>query len=138
MSDGYRVLETETLIDELPLKCDSKIGQKMIDIINSVNEGEYDYQRYNLPEVKEIKEGIRSVCGRKLDRVIWSDGTIAVNARWLYKAMEVLSATKAFVSKTKPRTMAILLCENDDPMSMNRVMLMPIYNNTGKTGYMVA
>lgn len=134
VSDGHRLLETETIIDELPLKCDSKMVQRMIDIIDLVNEREYDYQRYDLPTVSKIKEGIRSVCGRKLDRVIWSDGTVTMNARWLYKAMEALNATKALVSTTKSRTMAIFLCENDDPMSINRVMIMPISNN-GRVGY---
>lgn len=137
VTDSFRVLETETLIDDLVLKDDSKMTATMIKYIDAVNEPELDYQLYDLPTVEEIKEGIRGVCGRKLDRVCWSDGTITMNARWLYKAMEALNAKKAYVSNTRPKNSPILLCENDDPQSINRVLILPIYNRD-KVGYWLA
>ena len=137
VTDGCRILETETLIDDLALKDDSKMTANMKKYIDAVNELELDYQLYDLPTVEEIKEGIRGVCGRKLDTVVWSDGTITINARWLYKAMEALHATKAYVSAAKPKNMPIFLCENDDPQSINRVLIMPIYNRD-KVGYWLA
>lgn len=137
VTDGFRILETETRIDDLVLKDDSKMTANMMKHIDAVNEPELDYQLHDLPAVAEIKEGIRGVCGRKLDRVVWSDGTITINARWLYKAMEALHATKAYVSEARPKYSPILLCENDDPMSINRVLIMPIYNRD-KVGYWLA
>ena len=137
VTDGCRVLETETLIDGLSLNGESRMTANIIKYFNSVNEPELDYHLYNLPTVEEIKEGIRGVCGRKLDTVVWSDGTITMNARWLYKAMEALRATKAYVSQARPKYSPILLCENDDPLSINRVLIMPIYNRD-KVGYWLA
>lgn len=128
------VLETETLIDGLSLNGESRMTENMIKHMGVVNEPELDYQLYDLPTVEEIKEGIRGVCGRKLDTVVWSDGTITINARWLYKAMEALNAKTAYVSNTRPKNMPIFLCENDDPQSINRVLIMPIYNRD-KVGY---
>ena len=137
VTDGRRILETETLIDCLPLNGESRMTGNMKKRIDAVNEPELDYQLHDLPAVAEIKEGIRGVCGRKLDRVVWSDGTITMNARWLYKAMEALHATKAYVSEAGPKYSPILLCENDDPLSINRVLIMPIYNRD-KVGYWLA
>lgn len=137
VTDGYRILETETLIDGLSLNGESRMTANMIKHMDAVNEPELDYHLYDLPTVKEIKEGIRGVCGRKLDRVVWSDGTITINARWLYKAMEALNAKTAYVSNTRPKNMPIFLCENDDPQSINRMLIMPMYNRD-KVGYWLA
>lgn len=137
VTDGYKILETETLIDGLSLNGESRMTANIIKHMDAVNEPELDYQLYDLPTVEEIKEGIRGVCGRKLDRVVWSDGTITINARWLYKAMEALNAKTAYVSNTRPKNMPIFLCENDDPQSINRVLILPIYNRD-KVGYWLA
>ena len=137
VTDGCRILETETLIDGLSLNGESRMTANMIKHMDVVNEPELDYQLHDLPTVEEIKDGIRGVCGRKLDRVVWSDGTITINARWLYKAMEALHATKAYVSSTRPKNTPIFLCENDDPQSINRVLILPIYNRD-KVGYWLA
>lgn len=137
VTDGCRILETETLIDGLSLNGESRMTANIIKHMDAVNEPELDYQLYDLPTVEEIKEGIRGVCGRKLDRVVWSDGTITINARWLYKAMEALNAKTAYVSNTRPKNMPIFLCENDDPQSINRVLILPIYNRD-KVGYWLA
>lgn len=137
VTDGCRILETEIRIDDLVLKDDSKMTAHMKQYIDAVNELELDYQLYDLPTVEEIKEGIRGVCGRKLDNVVWSDGKITINARWLYKAMEALNAKTAYVSAARPRYAPILLCENDDPLSINRVLIMSIYNRD-KVGYWLA
>lgn len=137
VTDGCRILETKTLIDGLSLNGESRMTANIIKHMDAVNEPELDYQLYDLPTVEEIKEGIRGVCGRKLDRVVWSDGTITINARWLYKAMEALNAKTAYVSNTRPKNMPIFLCENDDPQSINRVLILPIYNRD-KVGYWLA
>lgn len=132
--DDYRLLETETAIDALDLKTDSRMAGTMAKHISLMNDPDYDYTIHTLPSVSEIKEGIRSVCGRKLDRVAWSDGELTMNARWLYKTMEALHATVCYVSKAKAHQ-PVFFFEDDDLTSMNRCMVMPIFGKEGKTGF---
>lgn len=131
VTDGFRILEVEQLIDELPTSENQTVAESCLKYIKEVNSPYLEYVLdTEIPSVSEIKTGIRDLVGRRLDTVVWaSPNNWKVNARWLYKAMEALNAKVVFVSSTKPWNSPIFLLENDDPQSMNREMILPVNAN---------
>lgn len=135
VTDGARIVEMESELPLVPVDTESDISDKCIRFINEVVSKDQDYYIHELPTVEEIKKGIRETVGRKLDWVAWSDGYITLNARWLYKTMYALNAKVCYVSKTNPRKAGIFFLENDDPQSMNRAMVLPVFNKHERTGF---
>lgn len=137
VTDSFRIMEIEDLIDELPTEVGGAMVESMIKYTDSDSSRELDYTRHEIPTVDEIKAGIRGVVGRKLDRVAWSDGEMTINARWLYKAMEALNATVCYMSSTKPNKAPYFLYENDNVCAVNKILILPI-TNRGERGFFKA
>lgn len=135
VTDSMRIIELETDLPLIPVDTESDIANKCIQFMNNVVSKDLDYYIHELPTVEEIKQGIRETVGRKFDWVAWSDGYITLNARYLYKTMYALNAKVCYVSQTKPRTSAIFFCENDNPQSMNRAIVLPVYNRHERKGF---
>lgn len=96
---------------------------------NAVNEA---VSKVTCPSVPEIKENIRRLVGRKRDLVVYANKYFAVNARYLYKAFDALNATKVYFSQ---RNKPLVIYENDDVTSINKVFILPIIDNSGKLGF---
>lgn len=134
VTDSFRIMEIEDLIDELPTEVGGAMVESMIKYTDSDSSRELDYTCHEIPTVAEIKAGIQELVGRKFDRVIWSDGIVTINARWLYKAMEALNATMCYMSSTKPRKAPYFLYENDDVNAKNKILILPVVS-CGKKGF---
>lgn len=138
ITDTYRVLQTETDVEGLTLNAHAnKTIQLLKKPFDTVNDRDADYVRYSLPDVEELKSQLKELVGRKMTKVVWSDGKICINVRYLIKAMEALNSKYAFVSN-KSSAYPILLCEDDDPMSLNRELIFGIYNRDGRKGMWIA
>ena len=86
-----------------------------------------------LPNKQEIKNAIRKLAGRKYGlTVVWHEGSFVVNARYLLKAIEGLNATVCYKSSINPRKSGIMLYENDDLNSDNKIYIMPVLFNKEK------
>ena len=131
-ADMYRIIETETQIPYLDLRTDHV--DLYVRHMETITNRDYDYQLHDLPPVKEIKDGIHALVGRKFDTVGWSDGVVTINARFLYKTMEALKAKKCYVSSKKYS--GIFFFEDDDPEAINKCMVLPVVDN-GKRGFWV-
>lgn len=99
------------------------------------DERNYDYQIHELPSVTYFKEIIKNLVGNKRKRVVWSDGKVTINARYLMKAMEALSVNICYVAtKTDGKlgnNTPIYLLDEDDLVAE---MILPCYNNTDTVG----
>lgn len=136
VTDSYRILEYDRLIDNLEINAHDN---GMIDIMDKhirlLNDYYHDYHLHELPKTDEIRQGIRDTVGRKLTPVVWSDGMVTVNVRYLLKAMENLNATVCYVAKKKNQPIALF--ENDDLTGMVREMIFPITNPYNKVGFWI-
>jgi len=134
VTDTHRIMEIDDLVEELPIRVGGEIVDNIIKYVAEDSSRELDYTLHKIPTVAEIKAGIREQVGRKLDRVIWSDGIVTINARWLYKAMEALNATVCYMSSTKPGKVPYFLYENDDVNAKNKILILPVVS-CGKKGF---
>lgn len=134
VTDSTRIVETERDIPALSIDLGG-VGDSCVRFMNACVNKDLDYYIHELPTVEEIKQGIRETVGRKFDPVIWSDGYIKLNARYLYKTMYALNAKVCYVSRTKPRISPIFFFEDDDLQSMNRAMVLPIFDHYDVVGF---
>ena len=130
VSDGRFYCASDCIVIETGEKLDHTYVEN-IGLANGLDAAIHDSVMCDVPTVKEIKDNIRNLCGRKLDIVVkYGNGKFVVNARYLYKALEALNATKVYWSKwNKP----IIIYENDDPQSTNKELIMPM--NSNKVGF---
>lgn len=138
VTDGYRILEIEEPLPSLVMRTEetNKFNiDRLKDMIDSDADATLDYVVHDLPSTEEIKTGIHAVCGRKFNRVAWSDGIITLNARWLLKTMEALNAKRCYISKTKFKTTGVFFYENDDIESKTKCLILPIYNTHNRIGF---
>ena len=99
--------------------------------------GKYDYLATEI-SAKEIREEIKNLVGRKRDTVCCKIGDLnAVNARYLAEAAEVFNCKLAYGTTSDSRA-PVALFENDDAQSDNIILIWPVYNPNGNTGYWVA
>lgn len=133
ISDGRFYCVSDHMVIETEEKLDRHTYVENKGIAKFLDKDIHDSVICDVPSVKEIKDNIKSLCGRKLDAVGYGNGKFVINARYLYKALEALNATKVYWSKwNKP----IVIYENDDPQSINKELIMPI--NSNKTGFYLA
>ena len=114
---------------------DEKIAlqEKRFDIIKIVNrEINIDRKFVEFPSPNEIKENIRNLVGRKLDKIGYGNGNISIDARYLYKALEAFGAKGGYICSYRD---PIIIFENDDPTSTNYVIIFPVISNS--VGYWV-
>lgn len=138
VTDSYRILEYDRPIDNLEINAhDNGMIDMMDKFIRLLNDYYHDYHLYELPKIDEIRQGIRDMVGRKLTPVVWSDGIITINARYLLKAMESLNATVCYISTPEPHKQCIALFENDDLTGMVRELILPIYNPEHRVGFWI-
>lgn len=131
VTDGHRIAEFDTDIDDLEkgnVQC-----EKFMDEVYKKN-----YVVVDLPTAEEIKAGIRGLCGRKLDRVVFRNDYFAINARWLYKTMEGLSATKCYVNSDNPGKNPVFLFEHDNYDGTNKVAILPCRTIKNEKGLYLA
>ena len=125
--DDHRVLEIESGVEGLEMAEDEGLGSICKYNFDVTESREYDYQAFQLPTLKEIKDGIREAVGRKRTAVAYTpDLEWAVNARYLAKAMEALNATTVYVSARKPATSPLVLFMDDDLQSTTKELILPI------------
>ncbi len=131
-TDGHRILQTDTKVDEIE---GNAHADKLLMTIENAFKSVYslDYILHDLPTVAELKVGIKTTGSR--NRVIWSDGKVTINARYLVEAMEALSATKCYVAKGNEYTMPILFVEDDNPQSLNRELIFGVVNKDERKGF---
>lgn len=135
VTDAYRILQIEDLLPDTRIKVNASSSFRLAQYMEQVNDADLDYTLHKLPSVREIKEGITALCGRKRDPVAWTDGYICCNARYLAKAMEALNASVCYASRSKTRFSPILLVEDDDPQSITKELIMPIMRREGASGF---
>lgn len=131
VTDGCRIAEFESDLDELEegnVQC-----EKFMDSVYKEN-----YIVVDLPTAEEIKAGIRGLCGRKLDVVVFRNDYFAINARWLYKAMEGLSAAKCYVNSDNPGKSPVFLFEHDNYDGVNKVAILPCRTIKNEKGLYLA
>lgn len=134
VTDAHRILELKEPFDGIDINMrDKKLVQMFERHMHNMTKIGNDYQRYELPTPEYFKQGIRDLVGLKRDAVVWSDGYLTFNARYLYKALEALNAKYCYVGNNYTRD-CIYLFENDDLQSWNREAILPIVNN-GRTGF---
>lgn len=105
-------------------------------IVVTENPDNFNFFRTELPNIEEIKRNIKELVGRRLTKIrfIPDAENVAVNARYLYKAMEIMNTRVCYVASPN---MPIILCENDDFMASNRVAICPIHVGQFKRGYKI-
>ena len=95
---------------------DEKIDlqERRFDILKIVNrEISLDRRFVEFPSPNEIKENIRNLVGRKLDKIGYGNGNISINARYLCKALEAFGAKGGYICSYRD---PIIIFENDDPV----------------------
>lgn len=123
---------TEYLLIETPKKIEG-LNNKIMDVDKMMDNAVGGaVKMVTCPSVPEIKENIRRLVGRKRDCVVYTNEYFAVNARYLYKALDALNATKVYYSQ---RNKPLVIYENDDVASVNKVFILPIIDNSGKLGF---
>ena len=135
VTDGVRVLRMEDSIPSLTLVSDQGMCEMFQKFFSDVLSSTYDYKIHQLPSVEEIKEGIRGFCGRKLDKIVWSDGVITVNARFLHKTMIALNSKACYISSYKTTKTPIYFALNDDLNAKIDMLLLPVYNPNMNVGF---
>lgn len=135
VTDAHRILELEKPFYGIDINMHDEGIVSMIERhMQLQGSRELDYTRYELPSVEYFKKGIRDTVGRKRDSLIWSDGYITFNPRYLVKAMESLNAKVCYVS-TNPTRECIFMYENDDLQSWNREAILPVINTYNNRGF---
>lgn len=136
ITDAHRILETEAHFEGVEINYwDKSFAKMMSKFIEKIGDWDLAYDRHELPDKATIKEGITELVGRKLTDVVWSDGLVTLNARYLMKAMDALNATVCYVSNSPKE--GIFLFENDDMESFNREIILPICNTDDKVGFWI-
>lgn len=121
VTDGVRIAEFyDDGIDNLEIRSNIDLDKKIDGLL------EEDYISFDLPSIDCIKSNIRSLCGRKLDRVVYKNDLFAVNARFLYKAMEALNAKTCYFCKRNSKRNPVIIFENDDITSINKIAIFPV------------
>ena len=131
VTDGCRVAEFDSDLSVLDSGNINKLDKYMDEVTTK------DYTIFDLPSVDDIKQNIRNLCGRKLDHVVYKNEFFAINARWLYKAMEGLGAKKCYFDRSDSKRKPIFFFENDDVTSVNKIAICPVNNNTDFVGFYV-
>lgn len=134
VTDGYRVIEYDNEIQCTPSISVNAHEDSIVRAFTGLFDRCNDYVLYELPTVEEIKANITKLVGRRYDKVVYGNDKFAINARWLYKAMEALNAKVCYIDKDQPYLYGILLYENDDLQSSIKELILPIRTD-GKTGY---
>jgi len=135
ITDTYRVLVLPGDAEIPNLLIEQGNAKMLEDILKFDEDYKLDYKMRELPTLKEIKDGIREVAGRTLTRVCWSpDGELALNARWLAEAMEVLHAKEMYACTSKRHP--VILYDRDDP-STTKEYIWPVHNKNGNTGFFI-
>ena len=134
VTDIHRVIEYDKEIQCTPAISVNAHEDGVIRVLTECFDKCNDYVLYELPTVEEIKANITKLVGRRHDKVAYGNDKFALNARWLYKAMEALNAKVCYIDKDKPYLYGILLYENDDLQSSIKELILPICAE-GKTGY---
>lgn len=135
VTDTYRVVEYNSEIQFSPAINVNAHADSITRIFSECFKKCENYVIYEeLPTVAEIKANITRLAGRTHDKVIYGNDKFAVNARWLYKAMEALHAKVCYIDNGSPHVYGIALYENDNLQSTVRELILPIRAD-GKTGY---
>lgn len=135
VTDGHRVIQLPAQVDRLRVNAhDTTMINGIKKFIDTTFSREYDYTIHELPTLAELRDGVRKTVGRRLNRVVWSDGVITFNARYLIKAMDALNAKVCYITKTDTR-MPIQLFKNDDLQSETIELILPIYNAGERKGF---
>ena len=126
--DGVQILQSEEMFPDVPINENSIIINMCAKWMNT--EGK-NLTCQMLPDLEIIKKGIRVICGRKLDRIVYKAGNDfpLFNARYLRDAMNALNAACAYYDKTEGKRGACYLFENDDVTSNTYTLILPICNN---------
>lgn len=131
-TDGYRVVALYKPVDvkERDSKFTLTVTQQFTDAETECTE------TITLPDVKEIREQISNLIGRKYrsNRVLYRLGNdpnlASVNAKYLVELMECLGATTIKYNPNRPHN-GMLLMETE----LGKAILLPVYNQTDKVGY---
>lgn len=134
VTDSTRIVETERDIPALSIDLGG-VGASCVRLMNECVSKDLDYYIHELPTMEEIKQGAEKLYEGEYNSVVWSDGYIKLNPRYLYKTMYALNAKVCYVSRTKPRTSPIFFFEDDDLQSMNRAMVLPIFDHYDLVGF---
>jgi hypothetical protein len=129
ITDGYRLLVLYNPIADLEMSegCKGLSDKLTYAELNCTEEIE-------LPSIKEIKEEIKNLIGRKYRSFVVkyriSEDMFCVNAKYLVDCMEILGTTKLKYNPNRKKV-DMLLMESD----VGKALLLPIYENTNNIGY---
>ena len=127
--DGYRILVNYNPIEEL------EVAKGINGMIEKITYAELNCTKeIELPSVKEIKEEIKKLIGRKYRSYVVKyrihDDMFCVNAKYLLDCMEFTGATKLKYNPNR-RKNDMLLMESD----IGKAILLPIFDTTSNIGY---
>jgi len=136
VTDGCRVLVLPGDTEITSIFLQKKNAKILEDILKFDEDYKLDYKMRELPTLKEIKGGIKEVAGRNYrTRVCWSpDGELALNAKWLAAAMEVLHTREMYTCTSKRHP--VILYDRDDP-NTTKEYIWPVNNKNGNTGFFI-
>lgn len=139
--DGIYIMNSTRIIhvgsddlDMSELKADV-LSERTKNTLVKANIGDFDYIRHELPSITEIRQNVFERVGNYgRNIVVFCDEEINVNARYLYKAMDALSAKCCFVKSGSP---GILIYKKDDPESETWEFILKYRSKSDVVGYVV-
>ena len=135
--DSYRILELAESVEGIPVK-ETEKNQGIPDLcVRYMKEAfQGDKTICELPSAEEIKEGIRSVRGRKYSipvAVRYNENRAVYNASYILEGMTALKATAFYSEEGNLRSPAWMF-HRDDFGATIKYMILPIMND-GNIGY---
>lgn len=98
---------------------------------------EFEDKRFEFPDISEIINGIKS-CNVKSHEIVgvkFTEDSPIINARWLKDAIKATNAKGMYYFPQKGKFSPVLLYEEDNCMSDNTLLILPINSNTESLGY---
>lgn len=124
-----------TATETLPAVMNSRLAEKMANILWDAVQGKNgDLTAHDLPPVETIKAECGKIRGRKRFPIgcRLAEDFPALNAEYIIKGMEALTATKLFFVDGNMNA-PVMLFRDDEPWNAECLLVLPIYCH--KTGY---
>ena len=127
VTDTHRLITYDTVAMTTPALSINAHALDMIKRMKAYVGMDKSCVRFELPTVNEIKDNIRNLVGKCYSLPVeYGTDKFAIDARYLWKAMEALNSKVCYIAEDNPHKNGIFLYEDDDLTSPVKEMILPI------------